>query len=141
MTRTAILISCLAAAAAVAGPKKASKPSPDAGTPGARVIAPFGKGTSRNAGTVMETYGRYVFVRFDDRNTTWIDVDMVNPPQKEAPRPTDKNKHEIGAKVHARFSSWAKYPGTVIDTYGKLALILFDDNARAWVLDTECIPR
>lgn len=117
-------------------------PARDAGVPkGQRVMAPWGRHGKRFAGKVAAQYGKFALVLFDDGYEGWCEVDLLNPPGLAAPAPRDPNPFTPGQKVTARWSKKGALPAVVVDTYGKLTLVHFESEDRAWIMVGEISPR
>lgn len=139
--RRFLLVLCLAVAASPAGEARPRpKAAADAGTP-QRVVAPWGRMAKRYPGVVINRYGKYVEVRFDDGYTGWCAGDLVTPPVEPLPRPDDKNPWTEGQRVKARWSLKGYLPAVVVDTYGMLTLVNFESDDRAWIPASEIRPR
>lgn len=138
--RRLFLVLCLSL---LAGPAGEAKPraKADAGTPGPRVMAPWGRMAKRYPGIVINRYGKYVEVRFDDGYTGWCAGDLTTPPLEPLPQPADKNPWSPGQRVKARWSLKGYLPAVVVDTYGMLTLVNFESDDRAWIPAGEIKPR
>jgi hypothetical protein len=130
----------LAIGPAEGGKKSRSNATVDAGfapAKGKRVRAPWGRYGKRYPGEVVNQYGKFVEVKFDDGYVGWCAGDMTDPPIEPLPTPSDKNPWTTGQRVMAKWSLKGWLEAAVVDTYGDLTLVNFESEDRAWVRSNE----
>jgi len=100
---------------------------------GARVKAPWSRAGALFRGQVTEVYGKYAHIQFDDGDQGWALVTRLRPPGAPQPDPADQCTIAPGTKVSAPWSKTRRmFPGKLVDTYGKLGLVDFNDGDRGW---------
>jgi hypothetical protein len=100
-------------------------------------MAPWGRYGKRYPGQVINRYGKFVEVKYDDGYVGWCMGDLTMPPVEPLPRPNDPNPFTNGQKVRARWSLKGQLRAVVVDTYGQLTLVHFESDDRAWVRASE----
>jgi hypothetical protein len=127
-----------------AGPKKRGAQAADAGfapARGTRVMAPWGRYGKRYPGTVVNQYGKFVEVKYDDGYSGWCMGDLTSPVIAPLPEPKEVNPFTAGQRVMAKWSLKGFLRAVVIDTYGVLTLVEFESDDRAWVRTPEVKAR